>query len=245
MNKFQNILDDGEVSSDVLFNVVNKMGNINNLDVKSSNGSSFVFISSELNNVYQYFSNQNISLRIFNLISKLSINNIITKNTYNGIIIYNLFDYLSLFINYIPNNIIVWEKHLCLNSFSKEEISLIIEKNLIKILWDIGKALYGLHTYNIKHGDARIDNIGIKNNKFILFDFDGTTDDYDKQLSNNFDIYYKDIYDFKRSIQFNIGDNKYKKIKSLIPETNNSSDFINTLFKTYTNIENINININM
>lgn len=73
-------------------------------------------------------------------------------------------------------------------------------------LQDIGKALYGLHLNCISHQDSRLDNIGIYNNNFVLYDFDGAY----LQKYYNFD---KDIYDLKKSLKYNL-EKEFKKIES-------------------------------
>jgi len=206
-NKYQNIIDEGEVTYDIIEQVVKNMGSVEKLNVKSSNGTSFVFISPEKNNVYQYFSNSNTVYRILKIIeSILKVNiKLIFKNS---TVEYNLYDFICQFISYKPDNIIVWKKHICLNFFDSEKIKKIINNNIVKLIWDIGKSLCGLHENKILHGDARIDNIGILNGKFILFDFDGSN----LSTDNN-----KDIYDFIISIKFNVGD-LWNNIKINIPE---------------------------
>jgi len=220
-NKYQNIIDEGEVTYDIIEQVVKNMGSVEKLNVKSSNGTSFVFISPEKNNVYQYFSNSNIVNKILKIIkSILKVNiKLIFKNS---IVEYNLYDFICQFISYKPDNIIIWKKHICLNFFDSEKIKKIINDNIVKLIWDIGKSLYGLHENKILHGDARIDNIGILNGKFILFDFDGSN----LSTYNN-----KDIYDFVVSIKFNAGD-LWNNIKINIPENNcTSREFINNIIK--------------
>lgn len=226
MYKYENIIKDGEVSCDTMIRVLDKMGYVDNLEVKVSNGMSFVFISSEINNVYQYYVGTHTTKNIFNIINKIWQNKIIRINFYFGTFQYNLYEYISKFVSYIPDNIIVWKKHLCINSFDKDKIEKIINDNIFKLLWDISKCLYGLHQNNISHGDVRIDNIGISNNNFILFDFDGSNifePDYD---------YSKDVSDFLRSIQFN-SDTNWKNIKKYVPGTSSSFSFISKIIQNY------------
>ena len=45
--KFKNILEENDINKDDFLIVIRKFGNINSLDVKSSNGSSHVIISDE------------------------------------------------------------------------------------------------------------------------------------------------------------------------------------------------------
>lgn len=228
MYTYKHIVEQGEVSCDIMVTVLNKMGYVKDLNVKVSNGMSFVFVSSEKKNVYQYFSNINTPRRIFYIISKLWKNKIINIEFYFGSIRYNLYDYISRFISFIPDNIIVWKKHCCLNSFDKESISKIISTNYFKLLWDISKGLYGLHINNVMHGDARIDNIGILDNNFILFDFDGSC-----IIENTSeDVFEKDISDFLESIRFHSGKN-WKYIEKYIPKVDYTYNFIGKIISNY------------
>jgi hypothetical protein len=192
------ILDNYDISRNVLIDAL-KLINIDDiLDIKSSNGLSFVFILKNEGVVYQYFINRITFDRITNLYNNIDFN--ISKTFYEGrkkyLLEYNLQDFIPKLNKNIPSNIIIWDKILCLNSFKKNEIEDIIMNNYVKIIWDINKALYGLYMNNIVHNDTRIDNIGIKNDKFVLFDFDGSvyptidtsSDSYDLQQSMSFYI---------------------------------------------------------
>lgn len=226
MNIYQHIIDEGEITIETINKVVKIMGNyVNSLDVKSSNGSSFVFITPSDVNVYQYFKYDDTASRIIKILNSILKKNI-KINYANNIITYNLHDFICKFVSYEPNNIIIWKKHVCLNSFDKLTIKNIIINNLSKLLWDIGRSLYALHQNNIYHGDARIDNIGILNGNFILFDFDGSRmSPIDSE---------KDVYDFTRSIKFNVGNVVWNDIKCFIPTNSyNSSNFIKNIINIH------------
>lgn len=161
---------------------------------------------------------------IFNYLSKNKYHKI--KFEGNFMYEYNLFEYLPNLVSYIPKNIIVWKKHVCLNSFDKEELKDIISNNIIKLIWDIGLCLYMLHNNGVNHGDARIDNIGITNNKFILFDYDGS------EITSDIYKNYKDLSDFINSIKFNC-DNKWNIVKKYIPlESSSLYDFLDDILYT-------------
>ena len=51
LKKYEDIIEDGEVSPDILTHVISKMGIIENLSVKCSNQMSFVFVGEEQENV--------------------------------------------------------------------------------------------------------------------------------------------------------------------------------------------------
>lgn len=249
-HRFQNILNDGEITKELLDIVIEKMGHIEDLEIKSSSGSSFVFISSNKDNVFQYFISSKIEKKIFDIFSKLLNNKDINIKFYDEEdeiikIQYDLLQYICKFIYHFPSpeNIIVWKKHICLNSFPKHKIVEIINNNIFKLMWDIGKCIYGLHKNNIIHKDVRIDNIGIDNtmNNFILFDFDGSN------IMHPLFNYSIDVYDFLNSIKHNSNEN-WNNIIKFVPEyTENytsSYTFLNEVYFLYekNKIKNININ---
>ena len=86
-------------------------------------------------------------------------------------------------------------------------------KNIVKFFWDIGKALHGLHSNMICHGDSRVDNIGIRNGRFVLFDFDGSS-----KQSVYSDVFLKDYYDLAKSVKFRMREENFKQVKKFIPE---------------------------
>ena len=53
-----------------------------------------------------------------------------------------------------------------------EKLSDFVRRNAKKIIFDITNAIEGLYQNNLAQGDARLDNVGIKNGKFVLFDYD-------------------------------------------------------------------------
>lgn len=221
------IIEFGDVKEADLLKVLNVMElspyqDLTGFQAKSSNGTSFVCIKSDIPFAYQCFNYNSTSSKIYSILSscdsKIKYTIYIDKKTYfcNE---YDLFDFIPRIKNYIePSNLIIWEKILPLNALDKMHMKDMIEKNIIKLLWDIAKALHGLHINNIYHADARIDNIGIKNDNFILFDFDGSK----KVDDSNSQIVTKDYNDFIRSIEFNLNDEetprRFKNIEKFIPE---------------------------
>jgi len=225
--EYKNIIEEYNIDKDLFFKVIKKFGDITSIEIKSSNGSSFVILSNENENAYQIFNYDQMAKKIF------SIFNFLSKNRYhkikfegNFIYEYNLFEYLPNLVSYIPENIIVWKKHLCLNNFDKEKIKDIIINNIKKLLWDIGLCLYMLHNNGVNHGDTRIDNIGIVNNKFILFDYDGS------EIVSDMYKNYKDLSDFINSIKFNC-DNKWNSVKKYVPlDSATVYDFLDVILYT-------------
>ena len=236
MVKLNCLLDDGSISQDVMIKLckVNKFIKESFNDVEISNGNSYVFISNTCNNVYQYYKYDFISEDIFKLMSKIN------KKKRNKIyfeenkIEYDIFDYLSQFVSYIPKNIIVWKRHFCLNMLDKNYLEEFIEKNIFKLIWDICKALNGLHNMNIYHGDCRLDNVGIYNGNFILFDFDASKQTKTKE----YNLMEKDLYDFISSIKFNSGKKLVNIVNVLSNEYYSSFYIMNNLIVRYKTIIN-------
>ena len=239
---FDHLLLEGEINKNILNIIIKHFGNINKLEYKSSNGLSFVFISEEKYNVIQYYSHKNICIKIKNIFDTISKNNLINKKIYYKKVIYNLnFNIFNFIANFVDckyeDNIIVWEKHQCLNFLKTDVLVDIIVNNIIKILWDISKGLCALHYHNILHGDARIDNIAIKNNYFVLFDFDSSN------MSNDIVSFRKDNWDFLKSLEFNIGKEKWKTILINYPYISDSDFIINDMLEYMAKKSNKNINI--
>jgi serine/threonine protein kinase len=196
--RFQEIIDFGEIDPELLYKIVsviekNENHTIMNLDVKTSNCTSFVFVF-EKNIVYQYFSFRFTCERILHLFENMF--PLIKYDSYT----FNLYDYINSAIGSIKDEqIITWRKIVPLNSLPKEQMKQFLSRNVYKLIWDIGKALYGLHKNGIAHRDARIDNIGIHGGNFVLFDFDGSLE------TNERSLYFKDPYDFFQSLKFHSG----------------------------------------
>jgi len=229
---FKNIIEFGDVKEDEMFAIFKFMGLSpytlsEDFQVKSSNGMSFVFVTPELSGVYQKFKGEHTAKNIINILTTCdsNINYTIWIDKKNYIKkVYDLFNFLPRIIKYIDQeNIIVWEKITPLNSFPSEKIKDIIEQNILKFLWDIGKALSGLHYNGIYHKDARVDNIGIKDGNFVLFDFD-----FSKKISSEDSSWFthmtKDYSDFITSIKFNLNEdenpNRFNNISKFIPDIN-------------------------
>lgn len=189
-----------------------------------SSGSSVIFYTDE-NIVIQYFTNKGVFNRICNMMVeflnkpnvKLSLKIVHgfgknrkviydPKHTYE----YNIFTTIPEFLAYIPEmNTVLWNKIIPLNSMNSDHIRVLVNGNKYKFLWDIGKSLFALHTRNILHNDCRLDNIGIQNGHFVLFDFDGSgsPSSKGKQLG-------QDFLDLKNSLEYHNLDD----VSNLIPE---------------------------
>jgi len=217
------LLGEGILTNDILEEVsmIKKFDEKKYREVKISNGNSIVFISKEDENVYQYYKDETVCKNIFFIMNKVNKNKRNKLYFEENVLKYNNFDFIVNLVSYIPNNVIVWKKVFCLNMLEGKELSSFILKNIKKLVWDISKALNTLHNLNIYHGDCRIDNIGIYNGNFILFDFDGS------KISNTkeYTLMEKDVYDFISSIRFNVGD-EFKLIRDLFPNSYYSSYYL-------------------
>ena len=222
-------IDDYCISKEAVLTVVDRMNISSPFDIKSSNDTSFVFVSAH-DYVYQYFKNKNVPLRIIGLLSSLNRDVINTALD----ITFDLNKYISNYVYFLPaNDIIVWKKITPLNSFTAEKKAKIINDNLRKLLLDISKALYGIHINNLLHGDARIDNIGIRDGNFVLFDFDGSSVD-------EHNVYKKDYYDLITSIIFNTSE-FYPLLKNDITYLQNSTNLMDDIYDA--DLESLEINL--
>jgi len=149
----------------------------------SSNGSSTVLVCNT--KAYQYFEKIDVAKRIYAIRESIGNNKCVydckigtfypRKIIFQASIVYDISAYIvPIHKANFEENLIIWEKVKPLSALTN--ISKFIEKNIIKLLWDIGKSLYALHSKGWVHNDCRIDNIGINQNNFILYDFDGTVE---------------------------------------------------------------------
>ncbi len=159
----------------------------NSIKITSSNGSSVVIILKNYNFIYQIYPN-NIT---FN-----KVKNTVINITYSKFIV----NYVKILDDF---NTICFEKIKPINNFEFKptEMAFIVSKYYSKIKIDIFKALEFLHKEcNYSHGDVTIDNIGfdIKNNNFVLFDFDKAIKIKDKEDCN----IQRDYHLFEKSIEY-------------------------------------------
>ena len=84
-----------------------------------------------------------------------------------------------------------WNRINCLNTL--KDYTYIIDKNFHKFLWDIFKAITYFSLNGYCHNDVCIDNIGIRDGNFVLFDYN---------LSKQKKDEYTDIYKLFKSLQF-------------------------------------------
>lgn len=172
-----------------------------NLEIKTSSGSSKVYLSKSDDTVFQKFISSEVSERIANIMLTLLDKKEITYEVKmqkgfgpkKEILIqttlkYDPFKYIVPFKFYIPReNVIAWKKIVPLNSNPNYMSEGFLTKNFLKIFYDISKALVALRTINIIHNDCVLDNIGIYKGNFVLFDFDGSGTPEVKQKNFSYD----------------------------------------------------------
>lgn len=153
---------------------------------KSSSGASIVEIKGD--QAFQIFKSSKVAERIAKIMLNLLNENdvkykILLQKGFgakkeiliNEEIKYRAFDYIVPFEYWVKtDDIIVWKKIFTLNQLEKDKLPDFLEANWLKILYDMLKAFYALKRIGIIHNDAVIDNIGIYNNNFVLYDFDGS-----------------------------------------------------------------------
>ena len=73
------LIDDGEIDLHIINKITKYIGSVKTLEYKSSNGLSFVFISEEKKDVFQYYVSQNVCNKITNIFNLISRENLINK----------------------------------------------------------------------------------------------------------------------------------------------------------------------
>lgn len=181
---------------------------VEEIHVASSSGSSTVLIPIEEDrSVYQWFRSKEVIERVVYITRILAGPVTYTYNIRRGIriissvpITWNIDQYIVEFKYTIPDdNLIVWEKMRTLNSIPKEDLPYFLFINIKKIVWDLGKSLFSIHSKGLLHNDATLDNTGINGKNFCYFDFDGSKplEDQDRTidqrtLTKSFDFYIDD-----------------------------------------------------
>jgi RIO-like serine/threonine protein kinase len=177
------------------------------IKITSSSGSSIVFLSNESPVVVQIFSDRKLCDRVFTVINsvmhkvcKVPINSAVTEE-------YTIDDYIVPFELYFPdNNIIMWRRIQTMNSL--DDIGKYIVKNYWKFVWDLSHGLQCIHSSGFVHGDCSIDNIGVYNGHFVLFDFDMAKPVTPEGINKDYDTLNKSIF-FHTDQRLRSGDIQY------------------------------------
>jgi hypothetical protein len=167
----------------------------------TSSGNSTVYVNN--NTVSQHFLSVNTAIKIQNIMMKLP-----PKTTYKIIfrkggktlfehdLCYDTNRYIVPFL-YREENIIIWKKILPLNQDERLLSHTFLHNNSMKIMYDISKAILSLKKSEIVHNDTVLDNIGICDGVFVLFDFDGSGSFQEKGKDN-----YADFCSLRNSFKF-------------------------------------------
>jgi hypothetical protein len=118
------------------------------------------------------------------------------------------------------SRIITWQRIECLNELDPNVRVQFIEQYIEKLLWDILKAIVGLNLSGYVHNDVSLDNIGIYNGTFILYDYN---------MSKRGSDMIRDLSSFKRSIRFHLNDQLSSRIATLLDYVESSTpmdDFV-------------------
>jgi len=93
---------------------------------------------------------------------------------------YDIFDYLVRPVGFPDDSSIEFERIIPLIEHDSRYQGHVVWKEIpgerVKMLWNIGLALYGLHQKGIIHGDATLDNAGFRasDGHYVMYDFDST-----------------------------------------------------------------------
>jgi len=165
------------------------------IQLTSSSGSSVVLLFKDRSHpvVYQYYRSQKTYEEIIKMQHSLknNSNQSLSINARHQLK-YDINDYTVTMVNSFPTlQTIVWERIVPLHDVPSQTV----KQHINRLFWDLGKALNGLHTVGYSHGDSRYDNIGLKNGKFVLFDYNLST------LEGDYDHDYELLAD---SLKFNL-----------------------------------------
>jgi tRNA A-37 threonylcarbamoyl transferase component Bud32 len=92
-----------------------------------------------------------------------------------------------------------WARIVCLNQLDSNAALTYIRRNWLKFFWDIFRGIFGFYVCGFHHGDVSLDNIGIRDGSFVLYD-------YNLSRANRYasDDLYRDIYTLFRSLHWRI-----------------------------------------
>ena len=219
--------------------IIEKLNSESILPIKITSSSDSLIVLIFSNFVIKLFQFESIFDKEISIIENCKNNqNIVNSlgyfSTNNGKINKNNIVNISEKLNLDNRNIFIsiTEKLELLTELNNNKINLLIDINnihiLLKLFLEIGSALEELHNNGIVHGDCRLDNIGYKDNKFVLFDFN----------ASNFENknYLCDIITLIKSVKFyinNIDDYIIKDFLNFIKLSQNGDILINNILTFY------------
>jgi hypothetical protein len=171
--------------------------NAEDIEFISSGGSSVVIAihnhTSISDRVFQYYEDYTVVMNIQQLYKMVWIesNQVMNLATING----HSYHSPRLHINYDLSDFLVrphsW--HLELQTIVWDKIQPVthlpqawLMTQIHHLIWDIGKAITGLHQIGYSHGDVRTDNLGWNGKRFVLYDFNMTKPHHPNQYSNDY-----------------------------------------------------------
>lgn len=95
---------------------------------------------------------------------------------------------------------LTWERIHCLNQLEVPVRIHVIRTHFVKFLWDILKGIFAMFACGLRHGDPSLDNIGMRQGRFVLFDYNLSR----KVNTLTYDDLQRDLYYFVRSIRWNL-----------------------------------------
>jgi hypothetical protein len=164
----------------------------------SSSDNSVVYYTEGKDYVSQIFKYKDEYNRVKHIC--LNLDNIFPVNVFikEHLYTYDPMSFLSQMTSYQDSSrLIVWKRIHCLNQIT--DYKFIIKNNYYKFLWDIFKAITALHVMGYKHNDPTIDNIGIRDGNFVLYDYNLT-----RKLNVAQEDMENDFYSFFKSIRFHL-----------------------------------------
>ncbi len=170
--------------------------------------------------VYQYFYSPDIARRIFFLINKLNQNRYCEVRIAGKKINYDVMDYVVNVRSYIPDNLLVWERHLYLTDLPHDIMVDFLKLNLLKFLWDIGVALRCMHKLGLVHGDCRLNNVGITRGNFVLLDFSSSTQSKEG---------HADLYHLIQSLRYHLGYANWMSVSDKVPTARQIDPFLSEI----------------
>jgi hypothetical protein len=153
------------------------------IQIKSSEGSILTFIFKSQNLVIQQYPEDQFGPKEVVLRHLLQQQSGKVKEAGDAGPQYNLSDYITCIKEIVPEyQAIILEKVVPLNELfsagesegadaQQKKLIEFVRKNGPKIHFDIARAIHGLYEKGLTQNDVRLDNVGIKNGNFVLFDY--------------------------------------------------------------------------
>jgi hypothetical protein len=160
------------------------------MESTSSSDNSIVYFTNE-QSVSQVFRYKDEYERVKNicLVLNTDVHASINDNFYT----YDPMSFLSKMTSFQDSTrTIAWKRIRCLNEM--DDYKAIVKTNYYKFLWDIMKAITAFHLLGYKHNDPTIDNIGIRDGNFVLYDYNLSRKIvYPEDIEGDFYLLFKSI----------------------------------------------------